>query len=198
MPLPQDDAVFDAGSFTGASTMRINVPRIGCNKDLSAINQAVGIVLQNAIQTYGGWRFSLLNTISGNYLIQFDGHGRIFSEKVYLGVMSYFANNLDVLGNNTFSEIVINAGCKIRITSGTTQNINKLTAIGTPAAPITIGSTTAGQRHTINYTGNEASTVEYCNISDSKVTEARRLLAKNSVNAGNNQNWGFDTLPPVS
>ena len=23
----------------------------------------------------------------------------------------------------------------------------------------------------------------------------RRLLAKNSVNAGNNQNWGFDTLP---
>lgn len=198
VPLPQDDAIFDENSFTGASTLNVNVPRIGRKCDLSQINKNVAIAMLNTVQTYGGIRFSPQNTISGNHLIQFDGHGKTFSEAIYVGVLIGYSNTFDILFSNTFAELIIDAGRKVRFTNGTTQTINKLTAIGTPDQPITIGSTTAGQRHTINYTGSEASTVEYCNISDSKVTQARRLLAKNSVNAGNNQNWGFEELPPIA
>lgn len=133
--------------------------------------------------------------ISGNDNYTFTGGGKTFN-KVQLS--GSHTGNFDIKGSNTFAELIIDSGRKVRFTNGTTQIINKLTAIGTPNQPITIGSTTAGQRHTINYTGSEASTVEYCNISDSKVTQARRLLAKNSVNAGNNQNWGFEELPPLA
>lgn len=198
VPLPQDDAIFDENSFTGASTLNVNVLRIGRKCDLSQINKNVAIAMLKPVQTYGGIRFSPQNTISGNHLIQFDGHGKTFSEAIYVGVLIGYSNNFDILFSNIFGELIIDAGRKVRFTNGTTQTISKLTAIGTPDQPITIGSTTAGQRHTINYTGSEASTVEYCNISDSKVTQARRLLAKNSVNAGNNQNWGFEELPPLA
>jgi hypothetical protein len=123
------------------------------------------------------------------------GGGKSYNKIQYSN--SVLIDNI-ISGSNTIAELIIDSGRKVSFTNGTTQTINKLTAIGTPDQPITIGSTTAGQRHTINYTGSEASTVEYCNISDSKVTQARRLLAKNSVNAGNNQNWGFEELPPLA
>ena len=132
---------------------------------------------------------------TGSNNLTFNGNGKTYNKVWFSGAHT---GNFDITGNNTIAELIIDSGRKVRFTNGTTQTINKLTAIGTPEQPITIGSTTAGQRHTINYTGSDATTVEYCNISDSNVTEARRLLAKNSVNAGNNKNWGFDTLPPFA
>lgn len=129
---------------------------------------------------------------TGSNNIAFNGDGKTFNKVWFSGSHT---GNFDITGSNAFAELIIDEGRKVRFTNGTTQTINKLTAIGTPDKPITIGSTTAGQRHTINYTGSEASAVEYCSISDSKVTQARRLLAKISVDAGNNQNWGFEGLP---
>ena len=132
----------------------------------------------------------LVNPSSSN--MGFGGRSKVYNKVQFSGTGSGAYN---VTGDNQYAEITIEHGRKVNFQSGTTQAIGKLTAIGTPDQPITIGSTTAGQRHTISYTGSEASTVEYCNISDSKVTQARRLLAKISVDAGNNQNWWFEGLP---
>jgi hypothetical protein len=307
MPLPQDDAVFLADSFSAACTLSVNVPRMG-GLNMEAVNQAVTFTLTNAIECYGSYVLGNLITPSGNFSKFMMGRGNFvlnsynksqfsfifnafggtytnLSDITYIGsntggfyIGTFYLNgfnlthssdaivisagfnfyagsgiispnrtsvspitilgnffpetstikfspisgsadlsislggksfnkvhfsgtltgNFDISGSNTFNEIIIDAGRKVRITSGTTQTIGKLTAIGTEANPITIGSTVAGSRHNIIYNGVEASTVENCIISDSKVTTARRLLAKNSTNAGNNQNWGFDTLPPLA
>jgi len=303
VPLPQDDAVFDAYSFTGASTLNVNVSRIGRSLDMSFVNEEVTMKLVNAIECYGSYVLGNSITQTGNYYVYFFGRNNcvvnIYDKLVYSLVFnayngfytllsnaicnivfaSYYGtldindhnvkalvvhldgettylgngiiegtsnsgyainvaknivaegstllltaqsgtnlvrlagagttlNKVRFSGNHTggykfdagisVGEVIIDAGRKVQFISDTVKNINKITAIGTPSQPIIIESTTPGQRHTINYTGSEASTVEYCSISDSKVNEARRLLAKNSVNAGNNQNWGFDTLPPLA
>ena len=307
VPLPQDDAIFDENSFTGASTLNVNVPRIGRNLNMEEVNQAVGFALVTNIECYGDISMSshiisiespylsitgrgkniyldIKTTLNVNYVC---GHLTTFTllndftstKNLNFGNWEYYGydfNDYNVtvnqlhlsglgagtgltrkLGNGTHtlnshfcylhpadfegSTVIvdgklyncdnanynilelknsntINMGTsyapitvkELRLTAGKTYTlkstvdprqvfyIGKLTAIGTPDQPITIGSTTAGQRHTINYTGSEASTVEYCNVSDSKVTQARQLLAKNSVNGGNNQNWGFDTLPALT
>lgn len=314
VPLPQDDAIFDESSFTGASTLMVNVPIIGA-LDMRGVNKAITInsTINNQVTCFGSvyfsdtiqptnyltWDFNfhndgfldlrektinnrqhfsvkagktvkLLSNLAGNYVVfalgyynrtdnlgTFDCNGyalkspnlgfdisggnctiklgsathdvaRFYiyatctleaqssiiklvnpsSSNIGFGGISKVYNKVqfagtgsgayNVIGGNQYAEIIIEHGRKVNLQNGTTQTIGKLTAIGTPEQPITIGSTTAGQRHTINYTGSEASTVEYCNISDSKVTQARRLLAKNSVNAGNNQNWGFEELPPLA
>lgn len=147
----------------------------------------------------GGYGFDFQGTVyaenstiklspTGSGDTPFRGKSNSFNKVQFSGAHT---GNFDIAGNNTISELIIDSGRKVRFTNGTTQIINKLTAIGTPNQPITIGSTTAGQRHTINYTGSEASTVEYCNVSDSAVVQADKLYALNSVDGGNNVNWIF-------
>lgn len=137
----------------------------------------------------------ILIPASGSNTIQFATNNKTFNKIQFSGSHT---GNFDISGSNTIAELIIDSGRKVRFLAGTTQTIAKLTAIGTPAAPITLESITAGSRFNLTYTGVNASTVEYCSIKDSKVNQARRLLAKNSTNAGNNQNWGFDTLPPFA
>lgn len=300
VPLPQDDAIFDENSFTGASTLSVNVPRIG-GLNMSAVNQAVGFALANSIECYGDkfWSnefvsyansynirlfslisFKVLTLFKANLILaekrgelildaDFNSIGKIDCDYLKDGMAFDFNDyNLKVnsfttyrplkygrFGNGTIevdtfgmyysinsdgegSTLIVNnnllsgldtARLNILILKNSTNlniltsylsisyvninhliltegkiynfiehlnnqrvfNIGKLTAIGTPDKPITIRSITAGQRHTINYTGSEASTVEYCNISDSAVVQADKLYALNSVDGGNNVNWIF-------
>lgn len=301
VPLPQDDAIFDENSFTGASTLNVNVPRIG-GLNTERVNQIITISIANNIEFYKNFILNNTNLVTG--IVYYKFYNRIetiidtknvaipsvyfdfvINTAYYRIISNLYLSSVGVLGvggyvympditaniggfnnqficrelhieraiinirRNSYGNSILNVfpedsivninmlnpsyifftynentnyniinvlrSCKIdygitvaelnispnsnfNLGYNRNYNITKLTAIGTPEQPITIGSTTAGQRHTINYTGSEASTVEYCNISDSKVTQARRLLAKNSVNAGNNQNWGFEELPPLA
>lgn len=64
VPLPQDDATFDESSFTGASTLSVNVPRIGRSLDMSRVNQAVTMNISNTIESYGSFIIKNDNVIS--------------------------------------------------------------------------------------------------------------------------------------
>lgn len=108
-----------------------------------------------------------------------------------------FANqdiyNFDITGNNTFAELKINPGRKVRFAAGTTQTINKLTAIGDAANPITIDSVTAAA-HTLNLNGT-VQNVDYVNFKYCNVVQQNKLFAGlNSVDSGNNVNIVFNAI----
>lgn len=226
VPLPQDSAILDANSFTGTSTLTIDVPRCG-SVDMSAVSQAVGTVMANNCEYYGHSILGDNITPSDGYIRTFMGRGNYnfnFYGKtiaflyiksgtytnlgnitclqlfVYIGTtlnMGNFTYNItttttsngwygegtinadtstiklntssgsanpifvgggktyynvwfsgthtgyfDITGSNTFNELKIDAGRKVRITAGTTQTVSKLNAVGTQANPITIQSVT--------------------------------------------------------
>ncbi len=253
VPLPQDSAIFDANSFSGSSTLTIDVPRKG-SSDFSAVNQAVTTALANAVEIYGSLILGSNITPSGNFTRTLMGRGSYnlnlydktlysinvnaingtytnksnftltlsaatcfnliigtfdFNDYNYTGngfqttagtlfmgngiyscvknagnIMSiavattFYAENstiianpalgsdiltfsgggktynkvqfsgshtgyFDIQGANTFAELIIDAGRKVRPVNGVTQTVGKLTAIGTQANPITITSPTA-------------------------------------------------------
>jgi hypothetical protein len=53
VPLPQDDAIFDTNSFTGASTLTLDCPRVGRNLDFSTITKSVAFVRNVSISVFG-------------------------------------------------------------------------------------------------------------------------------------------------
>ena len=76
---------------------------------------------------------------TGSNNIEFRGSGKTFNKVWFSGSHTgYF----DITGSNTFNEVKIDAGRKVRITAGTTQTVSKLNAVGTQANPITIQSVT--------------------------------------------------------
>lgn len=300
VPLPQDDAIFDANSFTGASTLSVNVPRIG-GLNMEGVNQAVTFAPTAGFQCCKDFIFGQNITSQGNYEMymigrsnksintfgkQICGNSSFYTWTGYLTVLSNLvfnnsfindyngttdfngynltasklygqfsvgrtlqiqalilrngtftltstsggsfygasygtdaANSTIILspitgssniifspnaisvsfgrivlsGNHTgsfvinlgasFSEIVVNSGKTLKFTNGTIQTIAKLTAIGTPSAPITIESTTAGSAYNINYTGTK-DTLQFARIKDANVTG--NLWVENGTDLGNN------------
>lgn len=246
VPLPQDRAWLTAQSFTGASTMTMDCPRIG-SIDMSGVNQAVTwaqgnamscfgnyvlgtnvtpsmVVAQNItlcgrsdynfniygktiyvliIEAYGGiyrslsgftytglfrhnlgtlylssyvYKFEtsslltlqvflvgatttiysetstlLFNYLSGSLNPIFSGGGKAYNIVQFSG---NHTGNFDITGSNTFAQLIIDPGRKVRFTAGTTQTIattGKLTATGTPSSKITL--TTISGTATIAYAG---------------------------------------------
>jgi len=302
VPLPQDDVTFDASSFTGTSTLTVNVPRIGKSLDMSAVNQSVTMALSNNVDTYGSFVLgnnitpssttavrmysrtnSIINTfekklgtidfycfgttctvmsnlittyniyvyygavdfndfditcqyasvqtngtwIAGNGTINlnftsavieiwvalgtflaenstikfipdsgsanlvFNGNNKIYNKVWFSGSHT---GNFDIKGNNNISELIIDPGRKVRFTAGTTQQIGKLTAVGTVSNPITISSIT-NATHTLNYTGTGNAVADYLNLSYSTGTPSNKWYASHSTNGGNNSGWTFANQP---
>ena len=134
------------------------------------------------------------NPSSGTSTITIIGGGQTYNKVQFSGSHT---GNFDITGSNTFAELIIDAGRKVRVTAGTTQNIGKLTAVGTAGSPITLTSVTAAQ-HTLNYTGSGLVECNYLNLSYSNAAQANKFYAgANSTNGGNNTNWIF-TAPPAS
>lgn len=307
VPLPQDDVIFDASSFTGTSTLTIDCPRIGRSLDMSGVDKNVTTQFTStSIECYGSYILGnnitsppyysvyfmgrnnnyylntfnkttnsfLINCVNGfytflsNYNTGIGQYFRILSGSIdfndynlttagfyidanataYFGngiltaisisktsVASYLlsSNNIytenailkiepgsgdlevnvslgsnryinklwfsgnhtgfmNVTGSNTIKELIIDPGRKVRFTAGTTQTISKLTAIGTAANPITIGSITSAQ-HALEWAVNGGYVqCDYLNLSYSAATPANTWYAgKNSTNSGNNTGWIF-------
>ena len=83
VPLPQDDVIFDGSSFTGTSTLSVNVPRICRSLDMSRVSQNTTYVLLNDIEVYGN--FILGDTIipSGNKSLQLMGKATTYDFNTY-------------------------------------------------------------------------------------------------------------------
>ena len=184
VPLPQDlGSKFLATSFNQTCTVTCNVPRTPC-LDMSEVVNTVGLVLANAIFIHGGFRYnSTYVTVSGNFLITCDIHGKTVQNPLYLGAT--FINNFDLILSNTIAELIIDSGRKVRFTAGTTQTINKAT-IG---ANVTMDCVTAS---TYNLALTEIATAENANIKGCTITQDSKFFAEaNSVDSGNNNRVVF-------
>lgn len=313
VPLPQDSAILDADSFTGSSTLTIDVPRKG-SVDMSAVNQAVSTVLANSVEHYGHLILGNNITPSGNYtraligsgnydlntygktIYNLQQHSGTYTNKsnlsvtafidVYRGTFNFNNYNstslrlltdsnatiylgsgiieiirisgtilsinsgstiycetstiklnplsgsdslsfnggvktfnkvwfsgthtgyFDITGANNIAWMVIDKGRKVRPANGVTQQVGKLTAIGTQAEPITITSPTAAV-HTLNYTGTEDIQADWLYLHYSTATPANKWFAGNGsaylppMGNGLLYNWyavngdGTKTLAPV-
>ena len=131
----------------------------------------------------------LFNIASGSNNIGFYGGNKTYNIVQFSGSHT---GNFDITGNNTFNNIKIDAGRKVRFTAGTTQTLlTPLDATGTAANPITIQGVTAAE-HTLNYTGTSYIQCDYLNLTNSKVLPVGKWFAgKNSVNVSGNVNWLF-------
>lgn len=191
VPLPQDNAIFDENSFTGASTLTINVPRLG-GLLINSINQSLAVVLANSLLVFLNFKLGAA-VLSGNYLVEFDGHNRTFASPVYLGISNSAPNNFTVLGNNTFAELILEPDRKIKFTAGTTQTVSKLKALGTPTNPIKIDSTSASRFNLVKI-GSEPNECNFIDISNSNASPSGSWPAGyNSNDMGNNAGWEFNT-----
>jgi hypothetical protein len=82
VPLPQDtNAIFDDLSFTGSSTLTIDVPRLPSH-DMSLVNQAVASNLANAIEVYG-------HLILGNNITPGGSYNRIMTGRGTFTINTY-------------------------------------------------------------------------------------------------------------
>ncbi len=302
VPLPQDDATFDANSFTGTSTLTVNVPRIGRSLDMGTVDDAVTFSLSNYVDIYGN--FILGNNITviansnyinliGRDIFEINTYNKtLYSLGIYLGTYTnksnltlsqiyqqfsgvvdlndfnvtitgfqvrggtiylgngiidatstsgtslYFPtgtivyaenstlkaspasgsaaftfqgggqafNNLwlaglhtgtfDIVGSNTFNNLQIDPGRKVRFTAGTTQTITgDLNATGTDTNKITLSSITPGSYWKISKASGISSN-DYLDISDSNATGGATWYAgANSLDTNHNTGWIFTAIP---
>ena len=124
----------------------------------------------------------------------FNGAGKTYNKVWFSGMHT---GSFDILGSITIAELTIDAGRKVRFTAASTTTIGKLTAIGTQANPVTIGSITAAS-HNLIKTGADMVEVEYCNISNSNATPSDKWAGGDtSVDGGGNSGWTFKFIPII-
>jgi hypothetical protein len=257
VPLLQDTAIFDQNSFTGTSTLNINMSRIS-GLNMSGVTQQVTM---NDINVYGDINLNDYTKVNnlylygrnnilylsgdtnvcingnytnqynlksnsltlingtfnlGNYILEvndwsvlngilipnlstikfnstgstnytFDGGDNTYDNLWLSGNHTGF---YDILGNNTFNNIRIDDGRKVRFESNSTQTINSLNASG-----VTITSTISAQ-HTLVFPQYYPFLVfNYLDLSYSKVLPLNKIYAVNSINSGNNTGWIFSDSP---
>ena len=118
VPLPQDDATFDATSFTGVSTLNVNCTRIGRSLNMEGVNQDVtfslakaiecygSFVLGNNITCYGGFSKNLLGI--GDFVINTFNKNIPSNFTIYRG--NYTANSNITLIGEAGNQMLINGG----------------------------------------------------------------------------------------
>jgi len=118
VPLPQDDWDFDASSFTGTSTVTVNVPRIGRSCDMSAVANSVTWTLANAIEVYGSYVLGVNITPSGNNGVLLMGRSgfniNLYDKSVYRVDVNCYNGVYDSVSDIT----TLVAGSSFSITSG--------------------------------------------------------------------------------
>jgi hypothetical protein len=75
IPLPQDDAIFDVNSFSGASNLTLNNTQLGRDFNLTDIGVALTITLVNDTYSFGSYLGSNNMTWSGAWGHFLDGFG---------------------------------------------------------------------------------------------------------------------------
>ena len=112
VPLPQDDAIFDGNSFTGASTLTVNVPRLCRSLDMSGVNQNINLSANADIQVYGHCILTPLISMPGTSLVNLFGRG-LFNLNTYDRPSAYILINIGtytVLNNITLTYSFRNLG----------------------------------------------------------------------------------------
>lgn len=138
-----------------------------------AFNQGTGAIVYPENATI------LLNPPAGAFDLTANLNGLTYNK---IQLSGSHTGNFDITGSNTFAELIIDAGRKVRVTAGTTQNVAKVTK----GAGVTLTSITAAQ-HTINYTGVPIVNWGNAAVSWSKVNQTNKFFV--DTDGGNNTNW---------
>jgi hypothetical protein len=104
VPLPQDNVIFDAASFTGSSTLTIDCQRIG-SLDMSGVTQSVYLIFSYTTECYGDyilgnnigittWKSHLFYGRNTHYINLFGKTVGTFSV-TYTGVNGKYINQSD-------------------------------------------------------------------------------------------------------
>ncbi|MFH0894038.1 MAG: hypothetical protein V2A54_06350, partial [Bacteroidota bacterium] len=100
-----------------------------------------------------------------------------------------FAGDASIYHNNTFGNLVFNAGKTVSLEAGSTQTITLgINAAGTCGSYITFISTAEGSQATISKTAG-AINISYCKLIDMKAIGGATFNATNSTDMGNNTGW---------
>jgi hypothetical protein len=112
VPLPHDRSWGISASFTGASTLTCDVPRIG-SIDLSGVDKPVTWALGNAISCFGNYVLGVNITQNGNFLLSLRGRStynlNLFGNSIYgVGVYPYGGryNNQGVFTQNNVGSAI--------------------------------------------------------------------------------------------
>lgn len=118
VPLPQDDAIFDANSFDANCTLNVNVPRIG-GLNMEEVNQNVTFNLANHIECYRSYILGNTITHTGSAALFMFGRGdyllKLYQKTIYAVVINVIGSN-KVTNMSSFS--ASNAGGGINVISG--------------------------------------------------------------------------------
>jgi len=130
----------------------------------------------------------ILKPPSGSLSFGFNGSGKTYHK---LWISGSHSGQIIIIDSNSFFELLIDAGRSLGFIAAITTTVNKFTAIGTAAKPITIVSTTNAQHTLALADGNQEVECDYLNISYSKATANKFFAGSHSVNSGNNTGWIF-------
>ena len=113
-------------------------------------------------------------------IARFSGRGRTYNELIHEG-----SDGLTILGSNTFSKLELAPGTTNIFTSGTTQTITTLDAVGTEGNLITIKSSSTTQHNLLSPSGRQ--NCDYLDIQNSNAGgDTLWFAGSNSVDSGGN------------
>jgi hypothetical protein len=119
----------------------------------------------------------------------FQGGGLIYSN---VWIATAGTGPTTISGNNAFDTLTVDAGRTVFVTPASIQTNNVITAIGTAALPIYIGSSAAGT-YTLNLIGAQQE-LAYVSLTNCVVgpSGTNKFYIRNGVNGGGNTNviWG--------
>jgi len=149
-------------------------------------NTSIPLYITSGVNLYPENSIIKFNPSSGSNAISIFIGGKTYHK---LWLSGSHTGNFDIYGNNTFDEILIDPGRKVRFNSGSVQTSKYFNAIGYSGNTITIGSTTTGSTHSLIRTDNWF--LDYCTIQDS-IVSPNTNAGYNSIDGGNNTGWTFN------
>lgn len=108
VPLPQDDAIFDANSFDANCKLNVNVPRIG-GLNMEGVAQSVTFNLANEIEVYKSYILGNNITQSGNPItligrtdFYLNTYNKLINQHIYFSNQNCKCTLLSDLNTNTY------------------------------------------------------------------------------------------------
>ena len=188
VPLPQDDAIFDANSFDANCKLNVNVPRIG-GLNMEGVDQAVSIdeILTN-YEHYKGVR--LLNNVS---FLTYKNHYFYGTGTYELAWPNSFLYNIYVL-RGTYTLVGNIKGYSIHFTTGT-LNCGEFSILAESNS--TGGSVTIGSAFTFNAENGTVRLSQTTGAAFCDLTATSKALNKVSIAGGGTGDFRLNSIGSI-
>lgn len=196
-----------SGLISVSGTLNVNGQTCTCSIiDLGGFNLTLGagtLVLTGTGVVYDSNGGGTISASSGTIKITdtsvstktFEGQGKTFGTLWFAGAS---VGSFCINGSNTFAELKVDAVANtLTIEAGSTQTVTTPTlGGGSPAAKLTIQSSSGGSPFTLSKAGGTV-TLDYLNLSDCTASGGATWRARNSTDGGGNSGWTFLNATPA-